>query len=45
MRKALLVLAMLGLASSLILKEWMTATLWFVVILQDLHIAELEDEE
>ena len=45
MRKALLVLAVLGLASSLILKEWITSTLWFIIILQDLQIAELEDEE
>lgn len=45
MRKALLVLAILGFVSSLLLKEWVTAALWFIVILQDLHIAELEDEE
>lgn len=44
MNKALLFIAILGLISSIFLKEWINATLWVVVIIQDLQIAQLESE-
>lgn len=44
LRKVGIIIGALGFISSLLLKDWMAAALWFIVILQDIELASYEEE-
>jgi hypothetical protein len=44
LRKVGIIIGVLGFISSLLLKDWMITALWFIVILQDIELANYEEE-